>query len=115
MTDKRLLTPTKLNLLRAADYIEMYGWYQGDLYDESQHSDNLYWVRTKLMPRACAMGALRMTSPSATVTDEAARMLARYLGQEDGDEDITGIAEWNDRDTTNKDMVVHALRGAALT
>lgn len=109
MTDKRLLTPVKLNLLRAADYIEMYGWYRGDLFDEGSDEATCH-VRTKLMPSACALGALRMTAPDSTVRHQALEVLGRYVGVEEPGE----IAEWNDDNDTTQDMVVHALRGAAI-
>ena len=116
MTSKRLLTPVKLNLFYAADYIEKFGHFKAELHDQDECKQ-----RTKLMPSVCAMGAINMTTSNDLVAHHAKSVLAKYIwtsvykeDDDNRDDDQSIIANWNDLPSRKPEEVIAALRAAAM-
>ena len=99
-------------LYKAAEHIEVHGWYQGYFWPHEGLGDPPY---TQGDP-CCALGAISVVEDSDPVQHDtpAMRELADYLGAKDPLGGSAPVAEWNDTPLRTKEEVLAALRGAAL-
>jgi hypothetical protein len=87
---RRLLSPSQVALLKAAEYIEEHGWCQRS-------------IGAKGGP-ACVIGAVHFSGGKIA----ALNAVERVIGRPD-------LIRWNDEPGRTKAEVVKALRGAAFT
>jgi hypothetical protein len=93
MTSRRLLSPSSVTLLKAANYMEEHGWCQHREIDD--HG------------RVCAYGAILKVAEDEDWGGKAAGRLRSYIG-------CGGIATWNDQPGRTEAEVIATMRAAAI-